>query len=189
MKTKLIKQADVVMLLYLLDDVFSQETKKRNYAYYTPKTLHKSSLSPSIYALMGCRVGDLNRAYNLFNVSLRTDISNFYGNTHEGIHAASLGGTWQVMLFGFAGLQIKKEILSIDPWMPRTWKRMVFSLSWRQNLIKLDVTNVLVKVKVNAPGKKPLFMRVFNRKVLLRPNRVYTFYRKTPRYRPEYNYY
>ena len=106
-KTQIIKQADVVILLCLLDDVFNLNTKIANYDFYIPRTVHKSSLSPSIHSLFASEVGDLNKAYGFLKTSLHTDISNVYGNTHEGIHAASLGGTWQAVIFGFAGVKIR----------------------------------------------------------------------------------
>ena len=182
-KTQLIKQPDVLMLLCLLDDVFSPETKLANYNFYIPKTMHKSSLSPSMSALIACEVGDLNRAYNLFNVSLRTDISNLYRNTPEGIHAASLGGTWQVVVFGFAGAKIKKEILHISPRMPLGWTNMSFSLLWKKNLVKLDLTNDTVKVKIISKQKKTLDMGVFDRVMPLKPNKNYIFRREVGKYK------
>jgi len=149
-KTQLVKQADVLMLMVLLDDVFSPATKKANYEYYIARTLHKSSLSAATHSHLACELNDLNRAYSFFNVSLRTDVSNLYGNTYEGIHAAALGGTWQALVFGFAGVQIKKEKLCIDPRMPRTWKKIIFSLMWRSALVKLAVSNETIQIKISA---------------------------------------
>ena len=102
-KTQLVKQADVIMLLYLLSDVFSRRTKKVNYEYYIARTIHKSSLSLPICALMAIDMGDKNRGYQFFNTALHTDISDVHNNTDEGIHAACMGGTWQALINGFAG--------------------------------------------------------------------------------------
>jgi kojibiose phosphorylase len=188
-KTQLIKQADVLMLIYLLNWAFNKKTKKINYDFYIKKTLHKSSLSPSIHSILASERGDLQRAYSLFNVSLRTDISNLYGNTKEGIHAASLGGTWQAVVFGFAGVCIKKEKLFINPRMPRTWGKLVFSLLWRQSLLQLEITSDTVKVKVISPKKREVEIGIFNTSVFIKPNKVYTFKRKIPVSKPEYYYY
>jgi kojibiose phosphorylase len=191
-KTKLVKQADVLMFIYLLNDAFSLKTKIANYRFYISRTIHKSSLSPAIHSIIACEVGDLNRAYNLFNVSLRTDISNLYGNTREGIHAACLGGTWQAVVFGFAGVKIKKERLFITPRMPITWKKIIFSLFWKKNLIKLELTNERVKIKVISSQKKTIEIGIFDKLVSLKPNRSYTFdkhfYQQDKRKKEEYYY-
>lgn len=188
-KTQLVKQADVLMLLYLLDDVFSLKTKIANYEFYMPRTVHKSSLSPSIHAILASEAQDLNRAYNLFNVSLRADISNLFGNTHEGIHAAALGGTWQAVVFGFAGVRIKKERLFINPRIPRTWKKTVFSLRWQGDTVNLELTNNIVKIKIDSSKNKDVKIGVFNKINSLRTNKICVFKRRIPEYqRKTYHY-
>jgi kojibiose phosphorylase len=187
-KTQLIKQADVLMLLYLLSDIFNIITKKANYEFYIKRTLHKSSLSPSIHSIVACQCQDLNRAYNLFNVSLRDDISNLYNNTKEGIHAASLGGIWQAVVFGFAGISIKKEVLFINPLMPRTWKKLIFSLNWRNNLLKLELTNEIIKLKIISRKNKSVKIGMFNEVHLLKTNKTHIFKRKIKPKISEYYY-
>jgi len=177
-KTQLIKQPDVIMMLYLLSDWFSQEMVKDNYIFYIKKTAHKSSLSPSIDALVACRAGDLFRAYHLFNVTLRADISNLYGNTHQGIHAASLGGTYQALIFGFAGLQIVKEGLAVDPRMPRTWDRLVFSFFWKGRVIKFEISTDQVKLKIRSRQKTPLEITIFGKKKIISGSKTYVFDRE-----------
>jgi len=176
-KTQIIKQADVLMLFALLSDVFNLETKKVNYKFYMPKTVHRSSLSAPMHAYIAFEVGDMNRAYTLFNVALRTDISNLYGNTSEGIHAASLGGTWQTLAFGFGGAKIKKEELYIDPDIPRSWRKLVFSLVWQGNLVKLEVTNEVIKIRVNSTKRKTVKIGIFTKQVKLKTNKNYIFTR------------
>jgi trehalose/maltose hydrolase-like predicted phosphorylase len=175
------------MLMVLLDDVFSPATKKRimsiNRAYLAQIFLERRD------AFSSCReLNDLNRAYSFFNVSLRTDVSNLYGNTYEGIHAAALGGTWQALVFGFAGVQIKKEKLCIDPRMPRTWKKIIFSLMWRSALVKLAVSNETIQIKISASKIKYLEVGIFDKLVSLKTGKTYTFARKTPGYITEYYY-
>ena len=187
-KTQLLKQADVVMLLYLLSDVYSLETKKTNYDFYTKRTLHKSSLSPAMHSILACECGDLQKAYNFFNVSLRMDISNLYGNTKVGIHGASVGGTWQALVFGFIGVGTKKEALSINPRMPKTWRGVDFSLFWKGTLLKLELTNNTIKLKAISKKKKDIKIRVFDKLACVKPNKHYTFKRKSP-ILPEEDYY
>ncbi|HEO64113.1 MAG TPA: glycoside hydrolase family 65 protein, partial [Candidatus Omnitrophica bacterium] len=187
-KTQLVKQADTLMLLYLLSDVYSQKTKKANYDFYVKRAVHKSSLSPSAHSIIACECADLKRAYDLFNVSLRTDISNLYGNTKEGMHGASLGGTWQAVIFGFAGVGIKKERLWINPRMPRTWRKMVFSLFWRGNMLQLELTNDSIKLKAISKKKKGIEIGIFDKINYIKSNKRYTFKRRKPVLAEEYHY-
>ncbi|MFC1699243.1 glycoside hydrolase family 65 protein [Candidatus Omnitrophota bacterium] len=177
-QTNLVKQSDVVMLLYMLNDIYSLSTKQANYNYYMPKTVHKSSLSPSIHALMGAEVGDLSRAYSLFKVSLRADISDVYNNSHEGIHAASLGGTWQAFVFGFAGLKIKKGELMIEPHLPRAWNKVCFSFLWKGDVIKFELTNDTIRLKINSRKRKVVTLGIFSKLMQLRTNKMDTFSRR-----------
>ena len=101
--TQLLKQPDGVMLMYLLPDEFSAEVKKASFEYYEARTLHKSSLSPSIHAIIGIEVGDTTRAVQYFERSAFVDLTDNQGNTAEGMHIASAGGTWQILVNGFGG--------------------------------------------------------------------------------------
>ncbi len=175
-KTQLVKQADVLIALYLLPDLFSLDMKKLNYEFYINRTLHKSSLSVSIHSIVACECGDLYRAHNLFNVSLKADISDYYGNTQEGIHAASLGGTWQAILFGFAGISIKRDMLYIIPKIPESWNKITFCLKWRGDLLKIEMTNQTVKIRlISYESKKKVKVRVFSKVHTIEPQEKYEF--------------
>ncbi|RJO63641.1 MAG: glycoside hydrolase family 65 protein [Candidatus Omnitrophota bacterium] len=187
-KTQFVKQADTLMLIYLLSDVYSLKTKMANYNFYIQRTLHKSSLSPSIHSIIACICSDLQRAYSLFNVSLRMDISNLYGNTKEGIHGASLGGTWQAVVFGFAGVSITREKLCVNPRMPRSWKKMVLSLLWKADMLHLELTNNTIVVKSVSRKKKRIEIGIFDKITSIKPNKKYVFERKKPILVKEYHY-
>lgn len=173
--TVLIKQADVIMMLCLLGDYFNLNTKIANYDFYINRTVHKSSLSPSTHVLIASEVGDLSRAYSLFKISLRTDITDVYGNSDEGMHAACLGGTWQALVFGFAGVKIKNRNLALSPHLPRAWKRVIFSLMWHGDNIKFELTNDLIKVKAQSKQSRQIHLRVFDRAVSIKTNKNYAF--------------
>ena len=121
-ETQIIKQADVVMLLHLMGEEFDEETTKLNYSYYEKRTLHGSSLSPSIYSIMGLKVGDDTKAYRYLRRAAFIDLINLQKNTREGIHAANAGGVWQTVVVGLAGLSIDADgILNITPKKPKEW--------------------------------------------------------------------
>ncbi|MFH1868124.1 MAG: glycosyl hydrolase family 65 protein [Candidatus Omnitrophota bacterium] len=182
-KTQLVKQADVLMLLYLLDDVYNEKTKQANYKYYMPRTVHGSSLSPSIHSICASDAGDMQRAYSLFNVALRMDISNLFDNTKEGIHAASLGGAWQAVVFGFAGVRIKKEKLSINPSIPGSWGEVVFTIMFQNRHIYLRITDECVKIKMIASQNKSMDVTIFNEPRNIKQGKWFTFTKSESRRR------
>ncbi|MBM7558249.1 glycoside hydrolase family 65 protein [Marinitoga litoralis] len=145
---QLIKQADVLMLMHLLPEEFDFETKKINFEYYEKRTMHKSSLSPSMYAIMGLAVGDHSKAYEYFLRTALVDLDDNQGNTALGLHAASSGGTWQAAIFGFGGMYIdKKENLNFKPWLPPHWKSMEFNIYYKNNLFNIKITQNNLKIK------------------------------------------
>lgn len=126
-ETQILKQPDVVLLLHLLGEEFEPELMKENYDYYEKRTLHGSSLSPSIYSVMGLKVGDDSKAYRYLKRAALIDLLNLQKNTREGIHAANAGGVWQTIVFGFAGVSIGKDgILNVKPNMPKEWSSLTF---------------------------------------------------------------
>lgn len=139
-ETHIIKQADVVMLLHLLGEEFDEETTKLNYSYYEKRTLHGSSLSPSIYSIMGLKVGDDSKAYRYLRRAAFIDLINLQKNTREGIHAANAGGVWQVVVFGFVGLTIDEDgCLSIRPNMPKEWEGLSFRIHYLNSWLEFKV--------------------------------------------------
>ena len=137
--TQLLKQPDVVMLIYLLPDEFSTEVKRANFEYYEARTLHKSSLSPSIHAIIGIEVGDTTRAVQYFERSVLVDLTDNQGNTGEGMHIASAGGTWQILVNGFGGLRILGGRVTLNPWLPDDWEGIRFRIRWRGRPIHVAV--------------------------------------------------
>jgi trehalose/maltose hydrolase-like predicted phosphorylase len=131
---------------------------------------------------------DLQKAYTLFNVALRTDISNLFGNTREGIHGASLGGTWQAVVFGFAGVSIAREKPYINPRMPHSWKKMVFSLLWKGDMLQLELNHNTICVKARSHKKKRIEIGIFDRATSIKTNKKYIFKRKRPVLPTEYHY-
>lgn len=158
METQVLKQADVVMLLHLLGEEFDTETMRENYAYYEKRTLHGSSLSPSIYAIMGLKVGDDSKAYRYLRRAAFLDLLDLQRNTREGIHGANTGGVWQTVIFGFAGVSIDEEgNLCIRPNLPKEWNQITFRIhylcAWLE--IVIDGKNQ-VNVKILEGERVPI---------------------------------
>ena len=142
--TQVIKQADVVAMLAMLPDEFSDETKRANLKFYEPRTEHGSSLSACMYSLLSCKTGDADFAYPFFMKSAEADLHSggkewagliYIGGTHP----ASEGGAWMVAVFGFAGLKIKDDKITCNPHLPKAWKAMKFKINYRGDTYKIAV--------------------------------------------------
>ena len=146
-ESQLVKQADVVLLLHLFNEDFSHDVKTVNLDYYDRRTTHESSLSPSIYTILCTEAGEVDRPYKYLKHSLYGDLYDNYGNVKHGVHAASLGGVWQAVVFGFAGVRMKSsgagesgEILTVNPILPENWERLQFNLCWQGFKLKFDMS-------------------------------------------------
>lgn len=140
-QTQVLKQPDVIMLMSLLPDKFDLEVVRKNYEFYTKRTdlSFGSSLGLSIQSILASRLGKIDQAYDYFLQVAFTDIDNLRGNAEDGIHAASAGGLWQTIVFGFAGLRYDEKGWSLNPQLPPTWKRLAFKFQWRGEEINVDI--------------------------------------------------
>jgi kojibiose phosphorylase len=149
--TMLLKQPDVVMLMHVLPDEFTEEVKRANFEFYEARTLHKSSLSPAIHAIMGIEVGDSARALQYFQRSALVDLSNNQGNTEEGVHIASAGGTWQILVSGFGGFRVMHQQMTFNPWLPPQWQEIRFRLRWRGSSVHVAISHTEATFRLDAP--------------------------------------
>jgi beta-phosphoglucomutase len=139
---QILKQADVLMLLYLLGDRYSQQTIQTNWDYYNPRTDHTygSSLGPAIHAILACDMGNPAEAYEHFMRAALVDLEDVRSNAHEGIHAASAGGIWQAVVFGFGGVRLTKNGPVACANLPPGWTRLKFQLQWQGQQYNFDLT-------------------------------------------------
>ncbi len=130
-QSQVIKQADVVMLIHLLWDRIPPEVRKANFDYYEPRCGHGSSLSPAIHALVAARLGDTARAEHYFRQAAEIDLADTMGNAAGGIHAGTLGGLWQAVVFGFAGLHFPVDRPAHHANLPSSWRGLSMRFQWR----------------------------------------------------------
>ncbi len=142
-ETQVLKQLDVLMLMYLLPEEFTLNQVRVNYDYYTPRTdlTHGSSLGPSIQSIMSCRLGNSQVAYENFMRAARADLKDARGNVADGIHGASSGGLWQAIVFGFAGLKVFTDHWEVHPCLPAHWKHLTFHFYHHGQLQTVDLPN------------------------------------------------
>lgn len=142
--TQVIKQADVVAMLAMLPEEFSDETKRANLKFYEPRTEHGSSLSACMYSMLSCKMGDAEFAYPFFMKSAEADLHSggkeWAGLVYiGGTHPASEGGAWMVAVFGFAGLEIKDGEITCKPRLPKAWKGMKFKINYKGSVYKIEI--------------------------------------------------
>ena len=142
--TQVIKQADVVAMLAMLPEEFSDETKRANLKFYEPRTEHGSSLSACMYSMLSCKTGDAEFAYPFFMKSAEADLHSggkeWAGLVYiGGTHPASEGGAWMVAVFGFAGLEIKDGEIICNPHLPNQWKSMKFKINYKGSIYKIEI--------------------------------------------------
>jgi len=166
--SQVLKQADVIMLLYLAGNDFSREIKKINWDYYEPKTLHDSSLSASMHAIVAADMDDVETGYKYFGESIRIDLGENLQSCNEGLHAASHGGNWQAVVNGFGGVRIAAdETLRINPRLPKEWNSLKYNLTWRGTLCRIDVNKTVLFLKPLSPIAEPFHVEVYGKKYFL----------------------
>lgn len=132
------KQADIVELLYQMEDITTPDNKAKNYVYYEARTLHDSSLSKAIHSITACDLGMEKEAYEMFMSAALTDLGQEMKSSDAGIHSANMGGVWQDVVMGFGGVRIHDGHLRIRPNCPKQWEKFTYPIYWKGN--KLDVT-------------------------------------------------
>ena len=123
-RSQVVKQADVVALLALLPDEFPGAAAKANFRYYEPRCAHGSSLSAGIHALVAARLGETETALRFLRQAATADLE-LDPNSAGGIRIAGLGGLWQAIVLGFAGLDLMGDMLGIDPQAPAPLAQLV----------------------------------------------------------------
>lgn len=154
---QILKQADLVMLFYLQPDLFSFETIKQNLYYYEDRTIHDSSLSKAIHAIVAARIHEAEWAYEMFQAACRIDLNDQPHTSDEGIHGAALGAVWLTVIFGFAGIK-KGDVLEINPQLPNAWKQLTFNFYWRNEKITVQMTQDSVLLKKESTKQLPIMI-------------------------------
>lgn len=171
--TQLLKQPDVVQLMFQLPDEYSLATRRENFEYYEQRTLHKSSLSPSIHAIVGLQVGDPSMAERYFGRSAFVDLDDNQGNTEDGMHIASAGGTWQIAVLGFGGFLAGADGLHFRPELPAGWDRLRFTIQWRGRSVSVDLGHTESRFRLDGAGE-PETITVSGERVALPVGRTVT---------------
>lgn len=141
-----IKQADVIQAFYFFPFSYDTETKKRNFDFYEPMTVHESSLSSCIYSIVATDIGYYDKAYELYLRASRLDIDNYNNDTEDGLHITSTAGSWLAIVHGFGGLRVRENMLHLNPVLPKQWTGYSFSIYFRGRRISIQVNTGMVRV-------------------------------------------
>lgn len=141
-----IKQSDVLLGLFLYAPHFDRESIRRNFRFYEPRTVHESSLSPFVHAILAAWTGDTEKAYDLFLHSTRLDLDDYNNEVSQGLHITSMAGSWQVIVRGFAGMKILDNMLDFDPTIPRKWNSYTFKVNFRERTLQMQVGKEVIKI-------------------------------------------
>ena len=140
-RKQVIKQADVVLAMFLLGDAFSLEAKKRNFDFYDPLTTGDSSLSSCVEAIIAAQVGDVDKAIRYGMAALLMDLADVGGNVKDGCHIASMGGTWMMLTYGLAGMRDHDGTLSFWPRRaPEDNAILRFPVTYRGQLLEVEIS-------------------------------------------------
>ena len=139
-RKQVIKQADVVLAMFLLGDAFPSEAKKRNFDFYDPLTTGDSSLSSCVEAIIAAQVGDMDKAIRYGMAALLMDLADVGGNVKDGCHIASMGGTWMMLTYGFGGMRDDDGTLSFWPRRaPEANAILRFPVTYRGQLLEVQI--------------------------------------------------
>jgi trehalose/maltose hydrolase-like predicted phosphorylase len=155
-RSQVIKQADVVALLALLPEEFDQPSKIVNFRYYEPRCDHGSSLSQAMHALVAARLGDTELALSYFRKAASIDLSEDAARSSGGVHIATMGGLWQVAVFGFAGLSFLDDAVALDPRLPAQWDSLGFHVQWRGRRLRVQIEREVNLLSATLENGEPL---------------------------------
>ena len=147
--SQVVKQADVVALIALLPEAFPGRSAELNFRHYESRCGHGSSLSPAMHSLVAARLGDMDMALRYLRKTAKADLD-LDPNSAGGVRIAGLGGLWQAVMLGFAGLDLMGDRLSVDPRLPSEWRSLSFRVRWRGRAVAFRVTDGRVEARLVA---------------------------------------
>ncbi|MCZ3622427.1 glycoside hydrolase family 65 protein [Lactobacillus mulieris] len=164
LRSPFIKQADVLQGIYFLNNHFTKEQKEKNFDFYEPLTVHESSLSACIHAILAAELGKQEKAVELYQRTARLDLDNYNNDTSDGLHITSMSGSWLAIVQGFAGMRYYNNQLSFKPFVPRQWQGYSFKMNYRGRLLEVAVSD---EVKLRLLSGPSLKVKVYDQEVLL----------------------
>lgn len=163
-----IKQADTLQGVYLFEEEFDTATIERNFKFYEPRTVHESSLSPCVHSILACRIGDMDKAYEMYLRTSRLDIDDYNHEVHEGLHITSMAGTWMSIVEGYGGKRVHDKKLFLNPTIPAAWSSYSFKIKFLEQDLEIKVSQTTVNV-ISHSDKK-ITLSVYDQEIVVEAN-------------------
>ncbi len=164
-----IKQADVLQGLYCLRHLYDEETIRRNFDFYEPLTVHESSLSPCVHAVLAADIRRYDKAVEMYRRTARLDLDNVNNDTEDGLHITSMCGSWMAIVKGFAGLRTESGCLQLAPRVPQAFRSFGFSLRVQGRVIRVDISGG--QMELTLVSGAPMMVKVYDWWVALSPGK------------------
>ena len=158
LRSPYIKQADVLQGMYFFEDHFDLDTLKRNFDFYEPFTVHESSLSPCVHAIIASKLNKNDQAYAFYLRTSRLDLDDYNAEVEEGLHITSMAGTWMSIVEGFAGMRVKEGQLSFQPNLPEAWEGLRFKINFRDTIYALHLGQGSFSCTVGNEGESSVIV-------------------------------
>jgi maltose phosphorylase len=160
----MLKQPDVLLLLFFFSKDYSLKCKRVNYEYYEPRCSHESSLSPAIHSILAAEIGKDREAYRFFGHATRLDLDDYNRNAWAGLHITSMAGAWMNIVQGFGGLRTDGNTLAFRPSIPSQWKNFTYKMVYRGSIMDVSVSGKEICLRVD---KGSFHVQVFDKMYLL----------------------
>ncbi|MFF4470010.1 glycoside hydrolase family 65 protein [Streptomyces sp. NPDC001599] len=142
-RKQVVKQSDLVLAMYTCGSWFDahcdEDQMAANFAYYEPLTVRDSSLSACCQAVVAAQTGHLRLAYDYATEAALMDLADLEHNTRDGLHIASLAGTWMALVAGFGGTRREGDSLRFTPRLPEKFSRLAFRLQFRGRCLQVEI--------------------------------------------------
>ncbi len=155
-RKQVLKQADLLLALHWCSEAFTPEEQARDVDYYEQRTVRDSSLSACTQAVMCARVGHLDLAHDYLHEAALVDLRDLQGNARDGLHLASLAGSWGALVYGFGGMAVSGEQLTLDPQLPDGMTRLAFRVRWQGLRLHVEVTHDEVRLELRDGAQATL---------------------------------
>lgn len=167
LRSPFIKQADTLQGIYMFEEAYDTAFIKRHYAFYEARTVHESSLSPCIHAILAARIGDMPKAYELYLRTARLDLDDYNREVDEGLHITSMAGSWMAVVEGFGGKRMHDGKLSLSPQIPTPWKSYSFRILLHDQPLQVRVDKSTVSLTFEGPT--PVVIGLYGTDIVLVP--------------------
>jgi alpha,alpha-trehalose phosphorylase len=147
-RKQVVKQADLVLAMYLRSEAFTDEQKAANFAYYEALTVRDSSLSACIQSVIAAEVGQMDLARDYLTEAALMDLRDVEHNTSDGVHMASLAGAWLALVAGFGGMRAGMGSLAFSPRLPDSISRLMFRMRYRGRKLRVTISGGRAKYEL-----------------------------------------